>query len=195
MPYKIENSFTNQIRASAHIYFFQIILNINWKTRSKMPTTVSRHAKQRISPTALSCHLQNCSAVRGRTQRATVQKNAARVTLFPGGISRSVHALPVTTLIWVHLYTIYRRHVTAGLYSTLRLNLLKPSGNFTYHQVQYSVILHSTQIACMYFVHISEQTATFTVNISNSLVFYNRSWKCLLRGTHGLYIKQITFRL
>jgi hypothetical protein len=50
-------------------------------------------------------------------------------------------------------------------------NLLKPSGNFTHHQVQHSIILHSAQIVFMYSVHISEQTATFTVNISKSFVF------------------------
>jgi hypothetical protein len=60
------------------------------------------------------------------------------------------------------------------LYVGNYINLLKPSGNFTYHQVQHSIILHSAQIAFMYFVHISEQTASFTVNISNSFVFYNR---------------------
>jgi hypothetical protein len=68
------------------------------------------------------------------------------------------------------------------------INLLKPSGNFTYHQVQHSAILHSAQIAFVYFVRISEQTATFTVNISNSFVFYNRGWKCLLRDTHRVFI-------
>jgi hypothetical protein len=50
-------------------------------------------------------------------------------------------------------------------------NLLKPSGNFTYHQVQQSITLHSAQIAFEYSVHISEQTATLTINISNSFVF------------------------
>jgi hypothetical protein len=45
----------------------------------------------------------------------------------------------------------------------------------------------------MYFAHISEQTATFAVNISNSFVFYQRGWKCLQRGTHSPYIKQIRF--
>jgi hypothetical protein len=68
------------------------------------------------------------------------------------------------------------------------INLLKPSGNFTYHKIQYSIILHSAQIAFMCFVHISEQTATFAVNISNSFVFYNRGRKCLLRGTHWVFI-------
>jgi hypothetical protein len=51
------------------------------------------------------------------------------------------------------------------------INRLKPSGNFTYHQVQHSVILHGAHIAFMCFVHISEQTATFTVNINNSFFF------------------------
>jgi hypothetical protein len=68
-------------------------------------------------------------------------------------------------------------------------NLSKPSRNFTYHQVRHSIILHSAQIALMCFVRISEQTATCTVNISNSPVFYNRGWKCSLRCTHRVLIQ------
>jgi hypothetical protein len=40
------------------------------------------------------------------------------------------------------------------------LNLLKPSGNFTYHQVQHSRILHCAHIAFMCFVWISDKTAS-----------------------------------
>jgi hypothetical protein len=67
-------------------------------------------------------------------------------------------------------------------------NLLKPSGHFTYHQAQHSTILHSAQIAFIYFVHISEQTATFTVNIRNSFVFVTEveSVYCAVR-TESLY--------
>jgi hypothetical protein len=73
-------------------------------------------------------------------------------------------------------------------FSENSINLLKPSGNFTYHQVQHSIILHSAHITFTYFVHISEQTAASAVNISNSVLFYNRGWKCLLRGTHRAFI-------
>jgi hypothetical protein len=81
---------------------------------------------------------------------------------------------------------------------TLRIkfavNLLKTSGNFMYRRVQHSIILHSAQIAYMYFVHISEQTATFAVNISKSSFFITEveSVYCAVRS---VYIKQITFRL
>jgi hypothetical protein len=70
----------------------------------------------------------------------------------------------------------------------ITINLLKPSCNFTYHQVHHSITLHSAQIAFMYSAHISEQTATFAVNISNSFAFYSRGWKCLLRCTHRVFI-------
>jgi hypothetical protein len=43
------------------------------------------------------------------------------------------------------------------------VNLLKPSGNFTYHPVYRSEILHGAHIAFMCFVWISEQTATFAL--------------------------------
>jgi hypothetical protein len=44
-------------------------------------------------PTTLSCHVQNYSAVRGRTLHVAVQKNTARVPLSRGGIPQSVQAL------------------------------------------------------------------------------------------------------
>jgi hypothetical protein len=68
------------------------------------------------------------------------------------------------------------------------LNLLKPSCNFTYHQVQHSIILHGAHVAFMCFVHISEQTATFTVNISNSFFIITEveSVYCAVR-TESLY--------
>jgi hypothetical protein len=43
------------------------------------------------------------------------------------------------------------------------VNLLKPSGNFTYRQVQHKKILRGAHIAFMCFVSISEQTATFAL--------------------------------
>jgi hypothetical protein len=43
------------------------------------------------------------------------------------------------------------------------VNLLKPSGNFTYDQVYHSQTLPGAHIAFMCFVWISEQTATFAL--------------------------------
>jgi hypothetical protein len=85
---------------------------------------------------------------------------------------RCVSGIEVFTVRCVYVLITYR----AWYVSTEQtfLNLLTPSGNFTYHQVQHSEILHSAQVAFMYFVHISEQTAAFTVNVRNSFVFYNR---------------------
>jgi hypothetical protein len=51
------------------------------------------------------------------------------------------------------------------------LNLLKPSGNFTYYQVQHSKILRGAHIAFICFVRISEQTATFALQNIKRLVF------------------------
>jgi len=65
----------------------------------------------------------------------------------------------------------------------LALNLLKPTGYYTYHQVKYSKILHGDYIAFMCFVWFSEQTVTFVLYIIKRLVFYNRGGECLLRGT------------
>jgi hypothetical protein len=45
----------------------------------------------------------------------------------------------------------------------LYVNLLKPSGNFTYHQVYHSQILRGAHIAFMCFIRISEHTATFAL--------------------------------
>jgi hypothetical protein len=45
----------------------------------------------------------------------------------------------------------------------LYINLLKPSGNFSYHPVYHSKILRGAHIAFMCFVRISEQTATFAL--------------------------------
>jgi hypothetical protein len=53
--------------------------------------------------------------------------------------------------------------IGASLIFLIVFNLLKPSGNFTYHQVQHSRILHGAHFAFMCFVGISEQTATFAL--------------------------------
>jgi hypothetical protein len=67
-------------------------------------------------------------------------------------------------------------------------NLLKPSGNFTYHQVQHSKILHGSHIAFVCFVWISEQSATFALYSINTLVFITEmeSVYCAAR-TDSLY--------
>jgi len=39
-------------------------------------------------------------------------------------------------------------------------NLLKPTGNFAYHQIENSELLHAKYTAFMCFVWIAEQTAT-----------------------------------
>jgi hypothetical protein len=46
---------------------------------------------------------------------------------------------------------------------SILLNLLKPSGNFTYDQVYHLKILRGSHIAFMCFARISEQTATFAI--------------------------------
>ena len=43
------------------------------------------------------------------------------------------------------------------------LNILKPTGNFTYHQVYQSRILNADHVAFMCSVWISEQTTTFSL--------------------------------
>jgi hypothetical protein len=53
----------------------------------------------------------------------------------------------------------------------VRINLLKPTGKFTYHQVLHSRILRGVHIAFMCSVWTSDQTATFTLHIINWLVF------------------------
>jgi len=63
-------------------------------------------------------------------------------------------------------------------------NLLKPRDCFTYHQDYHSNILHGAHIAFMFFVRISQQTATFALHSISRLVLNNRGEECLLRGTH-----------
>jgi hypothetical protein len=53
----------------------------------------------------------------------------------------------------------------------VKINILKPNGNFTYQQVQRSKILRGAHIAFMCFTRISEQTAIFTLYIIKWLVF------------------------
>jgi hypothetical protein len=53
------------------------------------------------------------------------------------------------------------------MFNVLPLNLLKPSSNFTYHQVLHSRILRDAHIAFMCFVRILDKTATFTLYTIN----------------------------
>jgi len=101
------------------------------------------------------------------------------------------------------------------------INLLKPSGFFTYHHVQHSKNSTWSSLCVECFVRTLEKTATFALNVINWLVFIavvesvysavrtdslytadyvwslnSRGGKCLQRGTDWfLYIKQITFSL
>jgi hypothetical protein len=50
-------------------------------------------------------------------------------------------------------------------------NLLKPTGYFTYHQVEHFKILHRDNMEFVCYVWISEQTANFAFHNINCLVF------------------------
>jgi hypothetical protein len=68
------------------------------------------------------------------------------------------------------------------------INLLKPAGYFTYHQVKHSKILTGDYIAFMCFVWLSEQAVTFALYVINRLVFITEleSVYCAVR-TESLY--------
>jgi len=51
------------------------------------------------------------------------------------------------------------------------VNLLKPTGNFTYHKVLHSKILHCDHMEIVCFVWISEDAADFASCSTKSLVF------------------------
>ena len=55
--------------------------------------------------------------------------------------------------------------------SVKEVNLLKPTGYFTYRQVWHSNIPHGDYIALMCFVWLSEQTVAFVLHSINRLVF------------------------
>jgi len=56
-------------------------------------------------------------------------------------------------------------------FATRVLNYLNPTAYNTYHQVQFSNILHADYIAYMCFVWLSERTVIFALYIINWLVF------------------------
>jgi hypothetical protein len=67
--------------------------------------------------------------------------------------------------LWLHSNDIPLLKIQSALSTQhpAHFNLLKPSGNFTYHHASHSKILHGAYIAFMCFVRISEQTATFAL--------------------------------
>jgi hypothetical protein len=67
------------------------------------------------------------------------------------------------------------------------LNLLKPSGFFTYRQVEHSKILHGTRIALsVLYGFQNRRRILFYTSLTNW--FYNHGGKCLQRGTDWLLI-------
>jgi len=59
-----------------------------------------------------------------------------------------------------------------------------------YHQVLHSDILHGAHIAFMYFVRISQQTATFSLHNISRLALYNRGGVFTARYGLSPYIQQ-----
>jgi hypothetical protein len=85
------------------------------------------------------------------------------------GVSEQLHQISHTTIIF-SLFS--NNDVFGDIDVVTSFNLLNPTGDFTYHQVQHSRILHGDHIAFKYSMWISEQTLTFrcTYNI-NTTVF------------------------
>jgi hypothetical protein len=69
-----------------------------------------------------------------------------------------------------------------------RINLLKPTGNYTYHKFGHSKILHCYHMEFVCFVWISEQTANFALCNIKRLVFITEveNVYCAIR-TESLY--------
>ena len=118
--HKVGNCFTNSIRASVDISFFKIIFkyvlkNMMHNVYNPLQTCKTRHKL----PTTLSCHMQNYSALCGRTMHAAVQKNTATVPLsksqihclykhclkIQGLVYHISFPLPHIALVSAHLYT------------------------------------------------------------------------------------------
>ena len=71
---------------------------------------------------------------------------------------------------------------------SLSFNILQPTGNFRYHKVEYSKILHCGNLEFVCFVWISEQTANFDLRNAKRLFFLTEvaSVYCAVR-TESLY--------
>ena len=82
-------------------------------------------------------------------------------------------------------------------YKDKRLNILKPTGYYTYYQVEHSKILHADYIAFMCFVWFSEETVTFDLHIINRLIILTEveCVYCAIRteSLHNTYFSLINF--
>ena len=66
----------------------------------------------------------------------------------------------------LYIHTEFGAHIPdSNLIIKYRINLLKPTGYFTYHQVWHSKVLAGDYIALMCFAWLSEQTVTFVLYI------------------------------
>ena len=66
------------------------------------------------------------------------------------------------------------------------INLLTPSGFFTYRQVEHSKILHGARFALSVLYRYQDRQRLFPYALLTG--FYNRGGKCLLRGTDWFLI-------
>jgi hypothetical protein len=58
-----------------------------------------------------------------------------------------------------------------AIFKQVSINLLKPTGNYTYHKFLHSKILHCDHMEFVCFVRISEKTANFALRSIKRLVF------------------------
>jgi hypothetical protein len=77
--------------------------------------------------------------------------------------------LPIFILLDFQVHACYDSNHFSVQYTSI--NLLKPTGYYTYHQILNSKILQADYIAFMCFVCISEETVTFALYTVNRLVF------------------------
>ena len=71
----------------------------------------------------------------------------------------------------VRLRSCHNKLQTSWILGVASIKLLKPSGFFTYHQVQHSKILHGACFALSVFLWISKQTSTIALYVINWLAF------------------------
>ena len=78
------------------------------------------------------------------------------------GVSEQVHKTSHNTI----LFSLFSDNdIFGGIDVVTSFNILNPTSDFTYHQVQHSRILRGAHIAFKYSVWISEQTSTFLCTI------------------------------